>query len=574
MSDATQAKKPTIVEKVSEAISKPGRTRMEDLRAEWEKVRHTADELEGRKFITVSSVPIKDLYTPEDMEGIDFETDIGYPGFPPYTRGVHPSMYRKRLWTRRQFSGMGTAEQTNARYHFLLKQGTMGLSVAFDLPTLMGYDSDHPRSKGEVGVCGVAVDSLKDMEVIFKGINLGEISTSMTINAPAAIILAFYIVVAEKQGVKPEQLRGTLQNDILKEYIAQKEWIYPPAPSMKLIADTIEFGTRHMPQWNTISISGYHIREAGATAVQELAYTLADGFAYVEAGLARGLDVDEFAPRLSFFFNSHLDFFEEIAKYRAARKIWARHMKEKYGAKDPRSYLMRFHTQTAGVSLTAQQPENNIVRVGWQAMAAALGGTQSLHTNSMDETLALPSEKAALIALRTQQLIAYESGITNTIDPLAGSYFVESLTKQTEEEAEKIFEEIERRGGVLAAIEQGYFQRELAKSAYTYQRAVEKGERIVVGVNKFVMEDEHIEIPVLKIDESVEREQIESLRQLKQARDNDKVKRTLAELKEAAERDDNLMPSFMECARVYATLGEIVDVLRDIYGEYEEPPTF
>ncbi|MBD3298463.1 MAG: methylmalonyl-CoA mutase [candidate division Zixibacteria bacterium] len=546
---------------------------MEDLKAEWEKVRHTADTLEGHKFITVSSVPIKDLYTPEDMADIDFETEIGYPGFTPYTRGVHPSMYRRRLWTRRQFSGMGTPEQTNERYHFLLNQGQMGLSVAFDLPTLMGYDSDHARSKGEVGVCGVAVDSLKDMETIFKGIDLGEISTSMTINAPAAIILAFYIVVAEKKGIKPDQLRGTLQNDILKEYIAQKEWIYPPAPSMKLIADTIEFGTREMPLWNTISISGYHIREAGSTAVQELAYTLADGFAYVEAGLARGLDVDEFAPRLSFFFNSHLDFFEEIAKYRAARKIWARHMKEKYGAKDPKSYLMRFHTQTAGVSLTAQQPENNIPRVTWQAMAAALGGTQSLHTNSMDETLALPSEKAALIALRTQQLVAYESGITNTIDPLAGSYFVESLTKQTEDEAEKIFEEIERRGGVLAAIEQGYFQRELAKSAYTYQRAVEKGERVVVGVNKFVMDNAEIEIPLLKIDESVEREQIESLRQLKQARDNDKVQRTLGELKEAAERDDNLMPYFMECARVYATMGEIVDVLRDIYGEYEEPPT-
>jgi methylmalonyl-CoA mutase N-terminal domain/subunit len=448
----------------------------------------------------------------------------------------------------------------------------MGLSVAFDLPTLMGYDSDHPRSKGEVGVCGVAVDSLKDMETIFRGIDLGQISTSMTINAPAAIILAFYIAVAEKQGVKTGQLRGTLQNDILKEYIAQKEWIYPPEPSMKLIADTIEFGTRQMPQWNTISISGYHIREAGATAVQELAYTLADGFAYVEAGLARGLDIDEFAPRLSFFFNSHLDFFEEICKYRAARKIWARHIRERYHAKDERSWKLRFHTQTAGVSLTAQQPENNIVRVGWQAMAAALGGTQSLHTNSMDETLALPSEKAALIALRTQQLVAYESGVANTIDPLAGSYFVESLTMQMEKEAEAIFEEIERRGGVLAAIDQGYFQRELAKSAYIYQQAVERGEAIIVGVNKFTMDDEKLEIPVLKIEGNVEAEQVESLRQLRQARDNDKVQRTLAELKVAAERGDNLIPSFIECARVYATLGEIVDVLRGIYGEYEEPP--
>ena len=538
----------------------------------WQNEVIDADRLDGRKFMTVSSVPVKSLYTPDDVAGIDFDSEIGYPGSPPYTRGVHASMYRQRLWTMRQFSGMGTPAQTNARYHFLLKQGQMGLSVAFDLPTLMGYDSDHPRSKGEVGVCGVAVDSLKDMETIFRGIDLGQISTSMTINAPAAIILAFYIAVAEKQGVKTGQLRGTLQNDILKEYIAQKEWIYPPEPSMKLIADTIEFGTRQMPQWNTISISGYHIREAGATAVQELAYTLADGFAYVEAGLARGLDIDEFAPRLSFFFNSHLDFFEEICKYRAARKIWARHIRERYHAKDERSWKLRFHTQTAGVSLTAQQPENNIVRVGWQAMAAALGGTQSLHTNSMDETLALPSEKAALIALRTQQLVAYESGVANTIDPLAGSYFVESLTMQMEKEAEAIFEEIERRGGVLAAIDQGYFQRELAKSAYIYQQAVERGEAIIVGVNKFTMDDEKVEIPVLKIEGNVEAEQIESLRQLRQARDNDKVQRTLAELKVAAERGDNLIPSFIECARVYATLGEIVDVLRGIYGEYEEPP--
>jgi methylmalonyl-CoA mutase N-terminal domain/subunit len=572
MKEISPQTKQTLSEKVGAAFPKTTERRYEEAYAEWDRQTHKSDNLDGRKFITVSSVPIKDLYTPADVEGIDPVEDIGLPGSPPYTRGVHASMYRQRLWTMRQFSGMGSAAQTNERYHFLLKQGTMGLSVAFDLPTLMGYDSDHVRSRGEVGVCGVAVDSLKDMEMIFRGINLGEISTSMTINAPAAIILAFYVAVAEKQGVKPEQLRGTLQNDILKEYIAQKEWIYPPAPSMKLIADTIEFGTRHMPQWNTISISGYHIREAGATAVQELAYTLADGFAYVEAGIARGLDVDEFAPRLSLFFNSHLDFFEEIAKYRAARKIWARHLRERYGAKSERSCICRFHTQTAGVSLTAQQPENNIVRVAWQAMAAALGGTQSLHTNSMDETLALPSEKAALIALRTQQLVAYESGISNTIDPLAGSYFVESLTKHMEDGAEEIFEEIERRGGVLAAIDQGYFQRELAKSAYTYQKAVEAGERIVVGVNKFVMDDQPVEIPVLKIDESVEREQCESLRQLKQARDNDKVQRTLAELKEAAERDDNLMPSFIECARVYATLGEMVDVLRDIYGEYEEPP--
>jgi len=544
------------------------------VKEQWAEKCTQGDNLDGRKFISVSSVPVKALYTPDDTADIDFDRDIGYPGYWPYTRGIHQSMYRQKLWTMRQFSGMGSAAQTNQRYHYLLSHGQMGLSVAFDLPTLMGYDSDHVRSKGEVGVCGVAVDSLKDMEVIFKGIDLGKISTSMTINAPAAIILAFYIVAAEKQGIKPEQLRGTLQNDILKEYIAQKEWIYPPAPSMKLVVDTIEYGTQFMPQWNTISISGYHIREAGATAVQELAYTLADGFAYIEAAMQRGLNVDDFAPRLSLFFNSHLDFFEEIAKYRAARKIWARHLRDRYGAKNERSLLMRFHTQTAGVSLTAQQPENNIVRVGWQAMAAALGGTQSLHTNSMDETLALPSEKAALIALRTQQLVAYESGVTNTIDPLAGSYFVESLTKQMEDGAEEIFAEIERRGGVLSAIDQGYFQRELAKSAYIYQQAVEKGECIIVGVNKFTMDDEKIEIPLLKIDQSVEREQIESLRQLKQARDNDKVQRTLVDLKAAAERSDNLMPAFIDCARVYCTLGEIVDVLRGVYGEYTEPPMF
>jgi methylmalonyl-CoA mutase N-terminal domain/subunit len=567
-----QAEKPPKPESraITERIPNP----TGDLHNRWEAQCTKADNLDGRKFITVSSVPIKAMYTPKDLEGIDFDTEIGYPGFSPYTRGVHASMYRQRLWTMRQFSGMGSAAQTNERYHYLLKQGTMGLSVAFDLPTLMGYDSDHVRSRGEVGVCGVAVDSLADMETIFKGIDLGKISTSMTINAPAAIILAFYIAVAEKQGVRPEQLRGTLQNDILKEYIAQKEWIYPPPPSMKLIVDTIEYGTRSMPQWNTISISGYHIREAGATAVQELAYTLADGFAYVEAAQERGLDVDEFAPRLSFFFNSHLDFFEEIAKYRAARKIWARHMRDRYGAKSERSWILRFHTQTAGVSLTAQQPENNIVRVTWQSMAAAMGGTQSLHTNSMDETLALPSEKAALIALRTQQLVAYESGVSNTIDPLAGSYFVESLTKQLEDGAEEIFAEIERRGGVLTAIEQGYFQRELAKSAYIYQQAVERGERVIVGVNQFVMDDEQVEIPVLKIDESVEREQVAALRKLKAHRDNDKVTRTLSDLRAAAVRNDNLMPSFIDCARVYCTLGEIVDVLRGVYGEYEEPPMF
>jgi methylmalonyl-CoA mutase N-terminal domain/subunit len=559
---------------MGKVLPKSDRKKYEEARAKWEKEISAADNLDGRKFITVSGVPIKPMYTPDDVANKDFVAEVGFPGQYPYTRGVHAEMYRKRLWTQRLFSGMGNAKQTNERYHFLLDQGQMGLSVAFDLPTLMGFDSDHDFSRGEVGKCGVAVDSLKDMEIIFDGIDLGKISTSMTINAPAAIVLAMYVAVGEKQGVSSEKLTGTLQNDILKEFIAQKEWVFPPLPHMRLIVDTIEFGVYHMPKWNTISISGYHIREAGATAVQELAYTLADGFAYIEAAMARGLDVDQFAPRLSLFFNSHLDFFEEIAKYRAARRIWARRLKEKYQAKNERSWLMRFHTQTAGVSLTAQQPENNIVRVGWQAMAGALGGTQSLHTNSMDETLALPSEKAALIALRTQQLIALESGVTNTIDPLAGSYFVESLTDQMEAEAEKIFDEIEKLGGVLAGIEKGYFQREIAKSAYQYQKQVEKKERIVVGVNEFVMDDK-IEIPLLEIDESVETEQCESLRQLKQARDNQKVQSTLAELKAACQDESkNLMPYLIECSKAYATLGEMVDVMREIFGEYQEPPMF
>ena len=555
-------------------VPMPDQQAYEQAKAQWEAECAGTDNLNGRKFITVSGVPIKAMYTPDDLAGKDFLRDIGFPGQYPYTRGVHADMYRRRLWTQRLFSGMGSAKQTNERYHFLLKQGQMGLSVAFDLPTLMGYDSDHDFSRGEVGKCGVAVDSLKDMEVIFDGIDLGKISTSMTINAPAAIVLAMYIVVGEKQGVPPEKLTGTLQNDILKEFIAQKEWVFPPPPHMRLIVDTIEFGTRRMPKWNTISISGYHIREAGATAVQELAYTLADGFAYIEAAMARGLGVDEFAPRLSLFFNSHLDFFEEVAKYRAARRIWARHLKEKYKAKDPRSWLCRFHTQTAGVSLTAQQPESNIVRVTWQAMAAALGGTQSLHTNSMDETLGLPSAKAALIALRTQQLIALESGISNTIDPLAGSYFVESLTDQMENETEKIFAEIEQIGGVLAGIEKGYFQREIARSAYRYQQQIENKERIVVGVNEFVMDDQ-VQIPVLYIDESVEREQCASLRKLRETRDSDLVGRTLAALKKTCQDESqNLMPYLIACSRVYATLGEMVDVMKEVFGTYQEPPMF
>jgi methylmalonyl-CoA mutase N-terminal domain/subunit len=526
----------------------------------------------GKKFMTVSSRPIKPIYTPEDTADIDFEKDVSYPGQYPYTRGVHASMYRGRPWTMRQFSGFGSPKQTNERYHFLLKRGQMGLSVAFDLPTLMGYDSDSPRSLGEVGVCGVAVDTLDDMEIIFNGIDLSKISTSMTINCTSTILLAMYIAVAEKQGVASEKLTGTLQNDILKEYIAQKEWIYPPEPSIKLITDMMAFCADHVPKWNTISISGYHIREAGATAAQELAFTLADGFAYVEAAIKAGMDVDTFAPRLSHFFNSHLDFFEEIAKYRAARRIWARHMREKYKAKDPRSWLMRFHTQTAGCSLTAQQPENNIVRTTWQALAGVLGGTQSLHTNSMDETYALPSEKAVHIALRTQQLIAHESGAANTIDPLAGSYFVETLTNEMEREAEEYFEEIEKRGGVLKCIEEGYFQREIAESAYRYQKEIENKERIVVGINDFIEEEEEVKIPILKIDEQIEKDQVASLKKVKERRDNDRVKACLAELKKAAETGENHMPPLLDCVRCYTTEEEITSVLTEVFGTYTEPP--
>lgn len=522
-----------------------------------------------RKFITVSSEEVKPLYTPLDMRKFDYEKKIGFPGEYPFTRGVYVSMYRGRQWTMRQFSGMGSAKQTNERYHYLLKHGQMGLSVAFDMPTLMGYDSDHPFSRGEVGLCGVAVDSLRDMEVIFDGIPLDKISTSMTINAPAAVLLAMYIAVGEKQGVPQEKLTGTLQNDILKEYIAQKEWIFPPKPSMRLIVDTIEYCTKYVPKWNTISISGYHIREAGATAVQELAFTLADGFAYVEAGMERGLDVDDFAPRLSFFFNSHLDFFEEIAKFRAARRIWARHMREKYGAKNPRSWLCRFHTQTAGCSLTAQQPENNIIRTAFEALAGVLGGTQSLHTNSMDETYALPTEHAVKIALRTQQIIAEEIGVANTIDPLAGSYYVEALTDKMEDAAERYFDEIEKRGGVIRCIEEGFFQREIARAAYEYQKAIERGDRTVVGINKYI-EDEETKIPILKIDKQVEIDQVESLQKLKKQRDYGAVQRSLEELRKAAEGTENMMPAILECVRNYATEGEICDVLREVFGEYQE----
>jgi methylmalonyl-CoA mutase N-terminal domain/subunit len=538
----------------------------------WEQELKQNQKPAERKFITVSGEPIKELYTPLDVQDMDFNRDVGFPGEYPYTRGVRNNMYRGRLWTMRQFSGMGSARQTNQRYHFLLDRGQTGLSVAFDLPTLMGWDSDQPRSLGEVGICGVAVDSLEDMEIIFDGINLDKISTSMTINAPASILLAMYIMVGEKQGVKSNKLTGTLQNDILKEYIAQKEWIFPPEPHMRLITDLMAFCTQNVPKWNTISISGYHIREAGSTAVQELAFTLADGFAYVEAAMKAGQNVDDFAPRLSFFFNSHLDFFEEIAKYRAARRIWARHMKDRYKAQKPESWLLRFHTQTAGCSLTAQQPENNIVRTAFEALAGVLGGTQSLHTNSMDETYALPSEKAVFIALRTQQLIAHETGVANTIDPLAGSYFVEALTNKMEQEAEKYFAEIERRGGVLKCIEEGYFQREIAEAAYRYQKQIESKDRIVVGINEFVLENEKVEIPILRIDPEVEKEQVRNLRKLKEKRNNDKVKSSLENLKKVAQGTDNTMPALIECIRCYTTEGEICDILREVFGEYIEPP--
>jgi methylmalonyl-CoA mutase N-terminal domain/subunit len=545
--------------------------KIEEEKRKWEGVYKTC-KTPNRRCITVSGEEVNPLYSPTDIANIDFSKDIAFPGEFPYTRGIRTNMYRGRLWTMRQFSGMGTPRQTNERYHFLLQRGQTGLSVAFDLPTLMGYDSDHPRSLGEVGVCGVAVDSLKDMEIIFDGISLDKISTSMTINAPASILFAMYIAVGEKQGIPSEKLTGTIQNDILKEYIAQKEWIFPPLPHMRLITDVMAFSSQHVPKWNTISISGYHIREAGATAVQELAFTLADGFAYVEAGIKAGLDVDDFAPRLSFFFNSHLDFFEEIAKYRAARRIWARHMKERYKAKKEESWLLRFHTQTAGCSLTAQQPENNIARTAFEALAAVLGGTQSLHTNSMDETWALPSEKAVQIALRTQQLIAFETGVANTIDPLAGSYYVESLTNKMEEEAEKYFAEIERRGGVLKGIEEGYFQREIAEAAYRYQKEIESKDRIVVGINDFVIQDEKIEIPILKIDPEVEREQVQAVKKVKTERDNDKVKKSLENLKKVVKGTDNTMPAILECVRCYAAEGEIVDVMKSVFGEYVEPP--
>ncbi len=547
------------------------------LRAErerWQKETRAQFKDRPAKFMTTSSVPINDLYGPEDIEHIDFKRDIGWPGEYPYTRGIHANMHRGRLWTMRQFAGFGTAADTNARFKYLLEHGQTGLSTAFDLPTLMGRDSDDPHSEGEVGVCGVAISSLRDMEILFDGIPLDKVSTSMTINSPAAILLAFYICVGEKQGVPQHKLRGTLQNDILKEYIAQKEFIFPPEPSMKLVVDTIEYCTRHVPEWNTISISGYHIREAGSTAVQELAFTLADGFAYIEAAQKAGLNIDDFAPRLSFFFNSHLDFFEEIAKFRAARRIYARRMREKYGAKDERSWKLRFHTQTAGCSLTGQQPMNNIVRTAFEALAGVLGGTQSLHTNSLDETWALPTEFAAKIALRTQQIIAHEIGVTNTVDPLAGSYFVENLTTQMENEAEAYFEKIDALGGVIPAIKAGFFQREIAAAARRYQEEFEKKERIIVGVNAYTEPEEKLDIPILKIDQKVEKEQNKNLAKLRSERNQTNVRQTLAQLKATAQEGRNVMPALIDCSRAYCTIGEMINTLKEVYGTWREEPVF
>ena len=543
-------------------------------RLAWEEHVKTNGNVRNVKFTTVSGEPIEMLYGPEDVEEINFLSDIGFPGEYPYTRGIHPTGYRGKLWTMRQFAGFGTPEDTNERYHYLLEHGQTGLSVAFDLPTLMGRDADDPQSEGEVGICGVSVSSLADMEILFKGIALNEISTSMTINAPAPMMMAFYLAEAEKQGKDFKTLRGTTQTDILKEYIAQKEWIYPPEPSMRLIIDMFEYMNHEVPQWNPISVSGYHIREAGSTSAQELAFTLADGFAYVEAGIARGLNVDEFVPRISFFFNAHVDFFEEIAKYRAARRIWAKRMKNKYGAKNPRSWMLRFHTQTAGCSLTAQQPENNIVRTAYQALAGVLGGTQSLHTNSMDETLALPSEKAVKIALRTQQILAYETGVANTIDPLAGSFFVEALTTKMETEAEQYFDRIDTLGGVIPAIEAGFFQREIADAAYRYQRELEAKEKIIVGVNDFVETDEKVEIPILVVSPEVEAKQRKRLGDVRQSRNRQAVEHSVVELRKAAVDQKNLIPKLLDCTRAYVTLGEMCSALAEVFGVYEEPAVF
>jgi methylmalonyl-CoA mutase N-terminal domain/subunit len=522
---------------------------------------------------TMSGIEVDPIYTADTVD-VDYDRDLGFPGQFPFTRGIYPSMYRGRLWTMRQFAGFGTAEETNERFRYLLEHGQTGLSTAFDMPTLMGYDSDHPKSLGEVGREGVAVDSLADMETLFAGIPLGEVSTSMTINSPAAILLAFYVCVGEQQGVPRDRLRGTVQTDILKEYIAQKEFIFPPEPSMRLVVDMVEFCSRELPRMHPVSISGYHIREAGSTAAQELAFTLADGFAYVDACIDRGLDVDEFAPRLSFFFNAHIDFFEEIAKYRAARRIWARELRDRYRAKDPRSWVMRFHTQTAGVSLTAQQPEVNIVRTAIEALAAVLGGTQSLHTNSFDEALALPTENAVRIALRTQQVIAHESGAVNTIDPLGGSYFLEALTGELERQAYEYFDRIAKLGGVVAAIKDNFFQREIADASFRYQSEVEREQRVIVGVNRYTLDDE-TPLDILRIDPALEKKQIDSVRALKARRDATRVGQRLAELKQAAASGDvNLMPPIIDAARDYVTMGEICDAFRDVWGVWRETPVF
>ena len=541
---------------------------------EWEKeVEEVSKEKPERKkrFSTVSDLEIKRIYTPEDIKDLNFERDIGYPGLFPFTRGCQPTMYRGREWTFRMFSGMGSAEDTNKRWHLLLKEGETGLSTAFDFPTLMGYDSDSSRAIGEIGKCGVAIDTLRDFEILTDKIPLGSVTTSMTINPPAPILWAMYLVVAEKSGVNWDKIGGTIQNDMLKEFIAQKTLMLPPEPSIRITSDTVEFGTKYVPRWNTISISGYHIREAGSTAVQELAFTLADGIAYVQDVIERKkLDVDSFTPRLSFFFNSHLDFFEEIAKFRAARRMWAKIMRDRFKAKDPRSWWMRFHTQTAGCSLTAQQPFNNVIRTTTEALAAVLGGTQSLHTNSLDEVLALPSEFAATIALRTQQILAEETGVANTIDPLAGSYFVESLTNQIEEEAWKYIRKIDDMGGMLAAIEQGFPQKEIANAAYHYQKQIDESEKIVVGVNKYVVKEENPP-QLLKIDEEVERKQITRLKEVKRVRDNRKVVQTLNDLRTASKTDKNLMPYVIEAVKENATEQEICDVWREVFGEYHDP---
>src|SRR6266508_2329302 len=543
-----------------------------DSTAEWRRELYDAKpERDGELFSTISGLENEPLYTPDNVE-IDYDRDLGYPGVYPFTRGVYPSMYRGKLWTMRQFAGFGTAEETNARFRYLLDHGQTGLSTAFDMPTLMGYDSDHPRSIGEVGREGVAIDSLADMQTLFAGIPLGEVSTSMTINSPAAMLLAFYVCVGDEQGVPRDRLRGTVQTDILKEYIAQKEYIFPPEPSMRLVVDMVEFCARELPRMHPVSISGYHIREAGSTAAQELAFTLADGFAYVDAALERGLDVDEFAPRLSFFFNAHIDFFEEIAKYRAARRIWARELRDRYGARNPRSWLMRFHTQTAGVSLTAQQPHVNIVRTALEALAAVLGGTQSLHTNSFDEALALPTEDAVRLALRTQQVIAHETGVVNTIDPLGGSFYLEDLTNRLEAEAYDYFGRIEKLGGVVAAIKENFFQREIAEASFRYQSEVEAEQRVIVGVNRYALEDE-VPIELLRIDPVLEQEQIGRVRSLRARRDSAAVESVLTRLTgEAAKDDANLMYPILDASRAYVTMGEMCDALREVWGVWRETP--